>query len=687
VAQSFPDRTYKTNLDLSIVSSVLQSPGSHTIKIRTIDTRTGAMSPEFVGTVSATSTPQSVPSSDAGTGGFVWFDADGDGSWDRNESPLVDWAVQFVDQFGTPITLQRLIDPDDYQGQILNSVHPEAALSVVGGDASRNEVQELTILPLTGATVTPSFGGVLGTPLVLDFPLTPGELLASLSAIPALDNNILVSFGNGLGKYLVTFIGDLAGTDVPLIVQGAATNGGALSAQTVVDSIAADVHSRVGPNASAKPYVYANYSVSQGAFTTVWNTSRQFKAEFGSPVSSVSLRALFGGFGPGVARLEAYSASGALLERFTSGVLTSGKVEVMSIARPTPDIKYVIAYGHLGSDVGLENLTWGPRSSATTNILGAWSVASLISGTYHVKVLPPGGHIVTTPQSGQYTVNYVAGQPVNDLNFGIFNTDNIWHNIAKPENVNADAQGLVNAIDVLVVINWLTINGLDTPLPATGDPTITGYVDVNGDKACSVLDVLALVNYITLHPPVGGGGGGGEGETGGGSGLLGGGSGAGGPGGEGEDPMTGGTGDLSSFSLTADFLDGREDYHVHFDDGDDHDDHLELPTLLDIASPSTEGQVGALSSDVDPQFSVGLDWTADLSDRPAMIDSQDADTSLFFESSGGWTRLPLASDGRDGDDLDPVPLARRKKVDQTIDALAEDVLAAADAKVARRLAR
>jgi hypothetical protein len=49
--------------------------------------------------------------------------------------------------------------------------------------------------------------------------------------------------------------------------------------------------------------------------------------------------------------------------------------------------------------------------------------------------------------------------------------------------------------------------------------------------------------------------------------------------------------------------------------------------------------------------------------------------------------LPLASDGRDGDDLDPVPLARRKKVDQTIDALAEDVLAAADAKVARRLAR
>ena len=691
VAQSFPDRTYKTNLDLSIVNSALQSPGTHTIKIRTIDTRTGAMSPEFVGTVSPTSTPQSVPSSDAGASGFTWFDADGDGSWDRNEAPLVDWAIQFVDQFGTPVTLQRVIDPDDYLGQILNSVHPEAVLSVVGGDASRNEVQELTILPQTGATVTPSFGGVPGTPLVLDFPLTPGELLASLSEIPALDNNILVSFGNGPGKFLVTFTGGLAGTDVSLIVQGGSTNGGTLSSQTVLESISPNVHSRVGPNASPKPYVYANYSVSQGAFSTVWNTSRQFKAEFSSPVSSVSIRALFGGTSPGVARLEAYSAAGVLLERYTSGVLTSGKTELLSIARPTPDIAYVIAYGHLGSEVGLENLTWGPRSSATTNLLGAWSVASLLTGTYHVKVLPPGGHIVTTPQSGQYTVNYVAGQAMGDLNFGIFNTDNIWHNIAKPENVNADSAGLVNSIDLLMVINWLTINGVGTPLPPTGDPTISGYVDVDGNTQCNVLDVLALVNYITLHPPVGGGGGGGgggEGETGGGA-ALSGGSGAGAPGGEGEEPMLGGAGDLSSFGLSLSYLESREDIHVHLDgDGHHHGDHdADHGELLDSLSPdSNVSSIASLGAELDP-LAVFVDEAA-----PQLPSSESADDFLaaIAASDDGWldrvARLPLASDADDEKD-GLVPLAQRKRLDQAIDAIAGDVNMDADVKLARRLAR
>ncbi|MCI0537511.1 MAG: hypothetical protein L0Z50_20035, partial [Verrucomicrobiales bacterium] len=74
VAESFPERTYKVELDLSIADSALASAGAHTIKIRTIDTRTGAMSPEFVGNVSAGGTPQSVPSEDAGTGGYVYFD-------------------------------------------------------------------------------------------------------------------------------------------------------------------------------------------------------------------------------------------------------------------------------------------------------------------------------------------------------------------------------------------------------------------------------------------------------------------------------------------------------------------------------------------------------------------------------------------------------------------------------------
>ena len=245
VAQSFPERTYKTELDLSIVDSVLASPGSHTIKIRTIDTRTGAMSPEFVGTVGPTSTPQSVPSSEGGANGFVFFDSNGDGSWDQNEAPLVDWGIVFVDPFDAPVTLQKRIEPDDYVlGDVLNGVHPEATLSVVGSDTFRNEVQRLSfIFPFVGgvippdATVTPAFGGALGTPLAPVSPaifLTAGQVAASLNAIPELAGRIQV---NGFGTiFEVTFLGDFAGTDVSLIAQGAATGGATLAASTVVES-------------------------------------------------------------------------------------------------------------------------------------------------------------------------------------------------------------------------------------------------------------------------------------------------------------------------------------------------------------------------------------------------------------------------------------------------------------------
>lgn len=540
VAQSFPERTYKTALDLSIVDSVLASPGSHTIKIRTIDTRTGAMSPEFVGTVGPASTPQSVPSSEAGTAGFVFFDSDGDGSWDRGEAPLVDWAIEFVDPFDAPITLQKRVEPDDYVlGDVLNGVHPEATLSVVGSDTFRNEVQRLSFtFPFVGgaippgATVTPSFNGVLGTPLAPVSPavfLTAAQVAASLNAIPELAGRFQVT---GFGTiFEVTFLGDFAGTDVSQIAQGAATGGATLAASTVVQSQSEhDVYALTIAPGAQKPLGFGNYSIEEGGLTTTWTTSRQFRADFAFPVTRVSLKAVFQAGSDGVnfsvGRLEAYNSAGELLERYTTKVLT-GSSEIMTVALPRANIAYVVAYGHLGSEVGLDTLTWGPVSSATTNFLGAWSITNLLTGTYRVKVTPPAGHIVTTPQSGQYTVSYNAGQSASDLNFGIYNTDNIWHNIAKPENVNADSQFIVNTMDLLVLINWLTVNGLGAPLPATGAPTAIGYLDVNNDKICSSMDVLAVLNYLTMNSPVGGGQGAtGGGAGGGASGLTGGSGGA-----------------------------------------------------------------------------------------------------------------------------------------------------------------
>jgi len=686
VAQAFPNRTYVTPLDVTIVDSLLSQSGSHTIKIRTIDTRTGAMSPEFVGTIGPDGTPQSMPSSDGGTSGFVYFDSNGNGSWDLHEGPLVDWAVDLVDQFGTPIILQRRVEPNDYaEGAVLNTVHPEVVLSAVGGDVGANEVQELTIQLPDGGSVTPAYDGVLGSPIDFDslHPLTASRVAISLNSIPALAGNVLVT-PVSTNVFRVTFSGSLLRTDALPITQGAASGGASLSSSTITEGVANAVFGFSSMRAPSAQRVFWNTSLAGGGgFSEGWNTSRQFRADFGQSVSSVSIKALFGAGSFGVGRLEAYSASGVLLERFTTNVLTGGKSQIMSIARPTADIAYIKAYGHLGSEIGLDTLTWGPRSSVTTNTLGGWSLPSLLSGTYRVKVIPPLNHIVTTPQGGQYLVSYNAGQAIGDLNFGIYNTDNIWHNIALPENVNSDPEYRVNGIDLLVLINWLTTNGMNAPM--IGDPNVVGYLDVNNDKTCNTTDVLHMVNYLTLHPVGGGGGGGGggEGETGGS--RLAGGSGQG-PGGEGEEEALLSWGDDESLQVPLAYLESREDVHVHHDevDHDDHDGHTSL--VAGAAGDTLTSSGGHADVDVlDAAFSgaflsTGLDHHDDVATPVAS--GKSTESTAHSALTGGATTAPPA-----GDVADVLhPLARRRRLERAIDALAEDV-AQAPIKNVRILAR
>ena len=522
-AQTLPNRTYKTNLDVS----VSMSAGS-TIKIRTIDTRTGAMSPEFIGN---TSLPDSTTSS--GASGFVYFDADADGSWDATEGPLVDWAVDLVDQFGTPIDPLRRIEPNDYvEGTVLNGVHPEAILSAIGGDIGVNEVQELSFGGTSGGTATPAYDGVNGLPLTYVPGVSPSatEVQNSLNAIPALAGNILVSGPLG-GPFTVTFTGSLSLTNVSLISQGNSTGGTTLSASAIRDGASNTVFARSSEIFAGAGKTFWHTSQSLGGFSEKWtSTSRRLRVDFAAPVSTVSIRALAAGAGNSFGRLEAFDSTGRLIARFTTTVtgLTSGQSEVMTVSRPVPDIAYVIARAHLGSEIGLDTLTWGPRGSATTNTQGAWWMPYLGGGSYRVKVTAPGGHVVTTPPGGIYNVSFNPGESVGHLDFGIAYLENIWHNLAFPENVDNDTRPVANILDVLMLVNWLTLNPGATSLPESGDPNVIGYIDVNNDRICNIIDVLALVNYITLHP-IGGGGGGG-GFAGGGGGFAGGGDSGGGEG-------------------------------------------------------------------------------------------------------------------------------------------------------------
>jgi hypothetical protein len=391
VVQAFASRTYEADLDLSIPLS----PGSHTIKIRTIDTRTGAMSPEFIGT---TGEPSSTPTY-GGVSGFVYRDDNSNGNWDFGEPPLPDWAINLVDENDQPLDLRRRIEPSQYsEGTLLNAIHTEATLSAQGGD----------------------------------------------------------SFGN-------------------------------------------QVTAKTTARAAAAGKVFGVRSVVQGQILDTWSSSRHLRVDFANPVSSVSLRAYGGSAGTSFGRLEAFNNEGTLIGRYTTAGLSSGQMERMNLSSVNGDIAYVVARGHLATEVVLDTLEWGPFASATSNTLGAYDIEGVPAGNYRLKIDVPQNHVVTTIGGAIATGTLAVGAAAN-VNFGIALGVVSWYNALQPMNVNADSEGLITAADALIVINWLNANaGRPSELPLTPTPERDGYIDVNHDGHCTAADALIVINELNLR--------------------------------------------------------------------------------------------------------------------------------------------------------------------------------------------
>ena len=400
--ETLPARTYQSSLDLGIPVVA----GSHTIKIRAIDTRTGAMSPEFVG---STAEPTQSPTP-GGLSGFVYLDDDGNGAWDSGELPLPDWALNLVDESGEVLDLVRRIEPSQYaELTLLNNVNSEAVLTAVGSEVANNEVRART-----------------------------------------------TSRAPGVGR------------------------------------------------------VFANNSVVLGNNVDTWNASRQLRIDFPTPVSSLSIRAYAATSGAGFARLEIYNSAGELLDRHTTSAL-SGAGATLSLRRAEGDIAYALVRGHAGTDVVLDSLQWGPAASATSNTLGAYSLAGLAAGTYQLQIDLPPLHYLTTFPSNVVTLTLAAGQALSGINFGIVRDENLWHNFASALNVNNDPDGDISPIDALLVINWLNSHIL-AELPSVATPAVDGFVDVNDDGYCTALDALLVINHLNNPqnaPPTGPG----EGEA------------------------------------------------------------------------------------------------------------------------------------------------------------------------------
>ena len=357
------------------LSFPVPTAGVHSVEIRTVDAVTGITSPTFHGD---TSRPAVL---NPGLSGFIWNDSDSDQTLDNSETRLSGWTVRLVDANGSPLNLVQTLEPDGYAaGTVLNSVHPQARLSVVG---------------------------------------------------------------------------DAAGTVI------AATYG--------------------------TQKIFGNRSY-QGTSPTWKQAGLGLRADFTAPVTTVRLDAI-GTLTADRARLEAYDRFGTLLGRYTTGPLANGQSEVMQIQVPAAQIAYVIAEAHSGSAVRLDRLRWGPETAVTTNAQGAYAMPGLPAGDYFVEAVSSSGQVAA---NSRREVTLADGETLGSVNLIAQSGTVSWQNPGRPTDVNAD--GIVTALDALILINYINSHPGAAGLPAGEAPP--PYLDVDGNSLITAADVLVVINQL-----------------------------------------------------------------------------------------------------------------------------------------------------------------------------------------------
>jgi len=209
-------------------------------------------------------------------------------------------------------------------------------------------------------------------------------------------------------------------------------------------------------------------------------------------VSSFSIDAIADTNGD-VGRLEAYSATGVLLDRVTTSVLADGDVETMLLERGAADIAYVIARAHYDTELHLDNIIVGPTTEVITDALGVFRLKSLPAGDYQIQMQGRSGWVPTTPIQVGRTLS--AGVAVSDVRYGL--APPAWHYLDVPEDV--DASGDVVPLDALLIVNDLNNRGARQLLDPTEGDSPPPYYDVSGDGWLTSLDALRVVNWLNAN--------------------------------------------------------------------------------------------------------------------------------------------------------------------------------------------
>ncbi len=119
---------YIVDLDLSIP---LGPTTSGTIEIRSTDPRIGITSNIFSGEIGNAPDTTTRP----GIQGFVWSDADRNGTWNSDESGLEGVTVTIVGPSNQPVVFQTTVEPDNFQSGLFGNTVSGVRLDTIGEDA------------------------------------------------------------------------------------------------------------------------------------------------------------------------------------------------------------------------------------------------------------------------------------------------------------------------------------------------------------------------------------------------------------------------------------------------------------------------------------------------------------------------------------------------------------------------
>ncbi|XZE55421.1 dockerin type I domain-containing protein [Planctomycetaceae bacterium SH139] len=307
------------------------------------------------------------------------------------------------------------------------------------------------------------------------------------------------------------FFGRLEPDDTPGTIYDPAQSG--LRIEAVGNQVNGQVASFAGDAATGTNNFQFNTLFS--SFGQDWTAiKQQLKITFDQPTTDVSLQAI-GLDEQSYGRLEAFDQQGNLIARYTSGPISEGQVEQLSVHDPAGQIASILAYGTNGSSVALDDLRFGPPITATSATFGTFEFTGLPAGTYQLQLDTNSSQYEVIEPTRTIEVSAAATTP---LVVATRRLTSPWTNPDDPFDVNDN--GVVQPIDALIIINELNRGGARELDDSVSPPP---YLDVTGDRRVTPLDALRVINFLNRTPAPGGGGGtvggggavGGEGEFGG----------------------------------------------------------------------------------------------------------------------------------------------------------------------------